>query len=275
DNEHIIDGTQIVLTASKTVDGREPAEGEVFTFTLEGEDFAQTKQNAGGTVTFDPILYTEEDVGEHVYTITEQAQAGYMTDPSVYTVTVTVIVGEDYALNAQITSIKRNGAEADTVLFENTIPETEIRLTARKTVNGDAPAAGEVFTFRLTGEGVDMTASNVGGEIVFDPIGYTGRDAGRRFTYTIREEAAEGYITDETVYTVTVAVEQNADGSLAARVEQIRCDAGNAETMLFRNEREKEDVVPKTGDESMLMLYALLCLGAAAGFVLMSRRRTA
>ena len=273
DNEHIIDGTQIVLTAQKRVDGREPAAGEVFTFALTGDGVSQTKQNAGGMVTFDPITYSEGDEGEHVYTITEQAKAGYMTDPSVYTVTVTVTVGEDYALNAQITSIKRNGAEADAVLFENTIPEAEIRLTARKTVNGDAPAAGEVFTFRLLGEGVDMTASNVGGEIVFDPIGYTGRDAGRRFTYTIHEEAAAGYITDETVYTVVVAVEQNADGSLAARVESIRGGEGNE--ILFRNEREKEDVVPKTGDESSMALYALLCLGAAAGLVMMRKRRAA
>ncbi|MBP3655123.1 MAG: Cna B-type domain-containing protein, partial [Clostridia bacterium] len=226
----------IILTAAKTVDGREPAEGEVFTFTLTGDGVSQTKQNVGGTVTFDPIAYTLADIGEHTYTITENAADGYETDPSVYTVTVTVeLAGGE--LSAQVTSIKRDGEAADAVVFgnEHVIYGTQIVLTAQKRVDGREPAAGEVFTFALTGDGVSQTKQNAGGMVTFDPITYSEGDEGEH-VYTITEQAQDGYETDPSVYTVTVTVTVGEDYRLNAQITSIKRDGAEADAVVFDNE---------------------------------------
>ena len=53
--------------------------------------------------------------------------------------------------------------------------------------------------------------------ISFSKLSYTEKDAGKTFTYTVNEKLpseADTYVYDKTVYTVTVNVEDNRDGTL-------------------------------------------------------------
>ena len=82
------------FSAQKTVDGKVPAAGQTFNFTLEElEDGAwaevETKQNDGSKVEFSKILYT--DTADHWYLISEESGSGnYDYDDSVYAIHVTV-----------------------------------------------------------------------------------------------------------------------------------------------------------------------------------------
>ena len=91
------------ITTSKILEGRDLQGGE-FSFNLLDENgtVLQTKQNAAdGTVTFDPITYTEEMIGTHQYTIKEvlpEDKGSVQYDEGQVEVTVTVT--KDEASNA-------------------------------------------------------------------------------------------------------------------------------------------------------------------------------
>ena len=91
------------ITTSKILEGRDLQGGE-FSFNLLDANgtVLQTKQNAAdGTVTFDPIAYTEDTIGTHQYTIKEVLpadKANIQYDEGQVDVTVTVT--KDEASNA-------------------------------------------------------------------------------------------------------------------------------------------------------------------------------
>ena len=68
------------------------------------------------------------------------------------------------------------------------------------------------FTFKLTGEGQNLTATNKDGKFAFDAIKYT--TAGT-YTYTVSEVKGSlgGVEYDENTYPVTVTVKDNGDGT--------------------------------------------------------------
>ena len=87
------------ITTSKILEGRDLQGGE-FSFNLLDANgtVLQTKQNAAdGTVTFDPIAYTEDTIGTHQYTIKEVVpadKANIQYDEGQVDVTVTVTKDE-------------------------------------------------------------------------------------------------------------------------------------------------------------------------------------
>ena len=97
--------------------------------------------------------------------------------------------------------------------FEN-FATPGIQLTAMKTVNGREPGDAQVFGFSLTGEGQNQQKNNANGRITFDPIYYSDGDAGKTFTYEIREttQSTQTMLADPSVYTVQVKVEKTANG---------------------------------------------------------------
>ena len=101
------------------------------------------------------------------------------------------------------------------------LAEGSLQLTALKTVNGEVPEEGRVYEFVLEGENVSLTATNEGENVVFDEIRYELADAGKTYTYTIREttESAGNMTADATVYTVEVTVIDNGDGTWKVTVE--------------------------------------------------------
>lgn len=112
------------ITTSKILEGRDLQGGE-FSFNLLDENgtVLQTKQNAAdGTVTFDPIAYTEAMIGTHKYTIKEVVpadKANIQYDEGQVDVTVTVT--KDEASNA-IQAVVSYGAKK--TFINKVIPPT-------------------------------------------------------------------------------------------------------------------------------------------------------
>ncbi|OUQ48606.1 Spy0128 family protein [Lachnoclostridium sp. An118] len=235
--ENIYNATgSLDLTAAKTVNGEKPQEAEAgrFSFTLlSGADTPtvnQTKYNdADGRVTFDPIQYDTDDIGQtYTYTVKEgtvQADSGladnYTPDGAEYTVTVTISDAGKGKLNVDKT-ITKDGKTVEDITFNNTYtasaswtPEASKILTGRDITNGE-------FSFEVL-EGTDVVSrgsvsAGTAGQtaaINFDSIEYDMDNVGIH-TYTVKETTknGNGVTVDTNRYEVTVTVSDNRNGSL-------------------------------------------------------------
>lgn len=192
-----------------------------------GSMVALSKPASGDTATgtFGKIEYKK--TGIYQYKITEKAgnDSSVVYDNSEYIVTVEVKKNTDGELVASVTKIQKvkDGQTTDVaeVEFVNTeyTAAGSVTLEARKTLNGAAPGAGK-FSFELkdkAGKVLQTKANDGKGKVTFDPISYKLEDAGKEFTYTVSEviptdEAGVTY--DKSVYTVTVKVTDNGNGTL-------------------------------------------------------------
>ena len=218
------------LTAMKTVNGETPRDDQTFDFELKnGADtpaVSQTKQNVGGTVTFDVLNYTLADVGKtYTYTVKEAStdKAGYTADKTKYTVSVTITDNGNGTLN--VTPTYKNGETVVSgISFDNTYKATgSLNLTATKTVNGKEPNEKQTFEFKLQNKAgtkqADQTARNIGSDVSFT-LDYELEDVTKTATtpyeYTVMETTPDGngYTVDKKVYTVYVTVTDNRDGTL-------------------------------------------------------------
>lgn len=118
------------ITASKTVNHETPA--QTYTFYLQDEDgyILQTKQNnTDGTIQFDPIPYSFDDIGkEHMYLIREQegSDEQIIYDSSVYTVMVIPSLDPDDPTRIIASpTITREGTQVSAISFNNTLVEPE------------------------------------------------------------------------------------------------------------------------------------------------------
>ncbi|MBR4082508.1 MAG: Cna B-type domain-containing protein, partial [Clostridia bacterium] len=98
--------------------------------------------------------------------------------------------------------------------------EGSVLLMGTKTLTGKELEA-DMFSFELldANSSVLETVQNADdGSFAFSPISYTLADAGQTYTYKVREAAgdSEHMIYDATVYTVTVTIADNGDGTLTA-----------------------------------------------------------
>ncbi len=200
-----------------------PLSGAVIFVPVTYTQQLQTQTNdRNGHVAFDPIRYTAADIGRtFTYTVTEipGIEAGMAYDPMVMTVTV-VVADRGGALSALVFY------PAD-MEFNNTYRAvTELLLEAGKELQGRALKYGE-FTFELIrlqgGEEALMAATMNGraGEITFGPLQYTQKDAGKSFTYLIREvpgsEAGMAY--DPLELRIIVTVRDLGNGMLQAAAQ--------------------------------------------------------
>ena len=159
------------ITTSKILEGRDLQGGE-FSFNLLDANgtVLQTKQNAAdGTVTFDPIAYTEDTIGTHQYTIKEVVpadKANIQYDEGQVDVTVTVT--KDEASNA-IQAVVSYGAKK--TFINKVIPPTpptvnnpELKLYTLKVRKVDEKGdflAGAVFGL-FEADGVTPVANPYG-----------------------------------------------------------------------------------------------------------------
>ena len=182
----------------------------------------QTKTNAAdGSIVFDPISYTEADIGQtYTYTIREvvpgSPETGMTYDPMVLSVDVAVTD----AGNGDLTATP--DYPADTT-FNNTYRASgSVTLEADKVLSagGRDLETGE-FTFELRNEAGTLlqTKTNAAdGSIVFDPIYYNEGSIGQTYTYTIREvvpgSSETGMTYDPTILSVDVSVTDAGNGVL-------------------------------------------------------------
>lgn len=211
-----VPATQLVLAASKTVDGATPTADQEFDFTIQlasGGSVLQTKQNVGGTVTFDALEYTTADVGTtFAYTVQEPNSAtGFTRDGTVYTVTVVPRYSDDGTSIVAEPTITRStdGATVESMLFANATVRTTTQVTKvwandtghgfdprpesvsmqlLKTVNGTTtPVSGKTLT--LTAD--DAVAGDANTWVKsFAADELPAYENGRAITYSFREIGA-------------------------------------------------------------------------------------
>ena len=223
-----------------------------YSFNLKGNGVDETVTNTGSSFTFSKLKFST--AGDHVFTITEvkgdKDYIGY--DDAKYTVTVTVT--DDGTGKLKVTGIAyaKDGEKADKVVFENTYeakPVTGVIVEANKTLT-DITGGGKIaltpengdFSFRLEGEGLDQTVTNVGGKVSFTLPDYTKTG---EYKYTLTEvntgKTGIGY-DEDTVYNVTVTVTDPGDGQLVASVAYKNGQTVAApEDVVFTNTLKKAD----------------------------------
>lgn len=257
-----------------------------FTFELieDGRVVATGTNDASGNVALSAIKYTAP--GVHNYTIREHGHGttanGVTYSDATYRVTTTVRDNGDGTL-----IVKHVLDDAATAEFENvyTAKSTKLALTAAKVLEGADLKAGQ-FTFKLSGDGVELTATNdANGQVTFSELSFT--QAGT-YTFTISEvnDGQQGVTYDEAERKVTVTVEDNRQGNLIASVNQDEVAA-----CVFRNAYTKPEepakptpptkptppkkFVPKTGDpiESAPIVVGAVLGVAVLGIALVVSKR--
>lgn len=233
----------------KRLTGRDLAAGE-FTFDLleDGVVVASGTNDANGTVTLSPIHY--EAPGTHTYTLREACPnalglyKGVTYDGATYTVVTTVSDNGDGTLTA---THKLEGT-TESAGFTNkyhAMP-TQVSIGAIKVLEGRELKKDE-FSFKLVGEDIESAVTNdADGKINFDKFEY---DEPGTYVYTISEvkgdEASMTY--DKSVFTATVNVVDDGEGSLKANVTFTKGDK-SVEGIVFNNMYKKPETPVPTPD---------------------------
>ena len=233
----------------KRLTGRDLAAGE-FTFDLLEDDVvvASGANDANGTVTLSPIRY--EAPGTHTYTLREACPnalglyKGVTYDGTTYTVVTTVSDNGDGTLAA---THKLEGT-TESAGFTNkyhAMP-TQVSIGAIKVLEGRELKKDE-FSFKLVGEGIESTVTNdADGKINFDKFEYG--EPGTH-VYTISEVKGDeaGMTYDKSVFTATVNVVDDGEGSLKASVAFAKGDK-SVEGIVFNNTYKKPETPTPTPD---------------------------
>ena len=272
----------------KTLTGRGLAAGE-FTFELleDGKVVATGTNDASGNVALSGIKYDRP--GVHHYTIREHGHGtvenGVTFSDVSYHVTTTVSDNHDGTLG--VMHKLDDAREAEFVNAYEASP-TKLALTAAKVLEGADLKAGQ-FTFKLSGDGVELTAKNdANGQVRFEELSFT-RVGTYTFTITEVNDGQQHVTYDETARKVTVTVTDDGKGNLIASVNQDEVGA-----CVFRNTYTKPEepakptpptkptkstppkkFVPKTGDPiefAPIVVSAVLGV-AVLGIALVARKR--
>lgn len=270
------------IKVHKTLTGR-TLDANEFTFELieDGRVVATGTNDAFGKVTLSGIEYTSP--GIHNYTIREHGHGttanGVTYSDATYRVTTTVKDNGDGTLD-----VTHKLVDADEAEFENvyTAKSTKLALTAAKVLEGADLKVGQ-FTFKLSGGGVELTATNdANGQVTFSELSFTQAST---YTFTISEvnDGQQGVTYDETERKVTVTVEDDRLGNLIASVNQEELEA-----CVFRNTYTKPEepakpttpatptkFVPQTGDpieSAPIVVSAVLGVAILAVALVVSKR---
>jgi len=205
-----------------------------------------------GTVTFQKDGSTTLLKDQLYYFVETAAPSGYQLDTTLH---YFMLGGVDAVqtladLTAKLPNINIGNGTSYTVYDEKAA--TSLSLGATKTVDGQTPTDAQVFDFSLTQTSTTdgavnntiQTVQNNHGTITFSPLTFS--KAGT-YTYTVQETGNHtgntgNYVKDATVYTVTVDVSTQADGSLKATEAYTKADGQPADTMAFNNQTDKKTV---------------------------------
>lgn len=248
------------VKVTKQLTGRDMAAGEFAFELLEGDKIVATGTNsADGSVALSPITYTKP--GTHSYMLREVGggthKAGVEYDGSVFAVTTTVTDNG----NGTLSVAHKVDNDANAVGFTNSYAPaaTSVTLGASKVLNGKSLEDGE-FSFALEGEdGTRLTAGNdANGMVAFPAIQYSETGT---YQYALSEvKGSETGVTyDEAAYAVTVAVEDDGEGSLVATVSY---EGGKAPVF---NNTYQEPEGPAAADDPVSFVKAAVSGAAKTG----------
>ncbi len=300
--------TNINVTGSKVLEGREWQEGDTFTFLLEYDNGSGEWKSLGErSVTYDAendsfsrFDFTEalaqiefETIGKYAFRMSEVKgeldRVDYDETVNYFNVIVTdtdmdgklEIGGVTASQNATVT--EADGEYTVDVLFNNTfIPVPEditVEITVKKTVvsTGSETISPENFEFILkdltTGETITVKSDENG--LADLNLLFTEADAGKTFTYTLSEVKGDivGVTYDETVYEIEITVTLTEDNRLIATVT---CDGEEVDDLIAEFENSFEAPPPATtGDDSNVMFHLLIAATSAILLALLTvyRRR--
>ncbi len=280
------------LTITKTLDNRPMNKGE-FSFTMAADqkyegmtgatsitatNGAANGDNQANVAFTDGFTFTK--VGKYHFTISENDPdlGGIIHDTSVYYATADVTDSGQGQLVVDWAVTDADGNEVTEITFENQYvieQSASVVFGATKALAGKDLAEGQ-FTFELkdANGNVLQTATNTAdGSVVFaDPVEYWG--AGE-YTYTISEvnDGQANVTYDDTVYTATVTVTDNLDGTLTATVSY----GADGQFPAFENTYTEPavpgsgssasgapgDNLPVTGDYTLPIVGGIVAAGAA------------
>lgn len=203
----------------------------------------------GGFFAFPDIEFADEHKNRtFVYVISEKSDApigGFTYDPATYKVTVSVTDNASY-ITAAVTKIEKitdaGTTDVEDIEFVNTyaiVHKAQIDVSGTKLLTGKTLQDGE-FSFEIAAQtaGAPMPAAstvtnNNAGEFSFGKI--TFGESGT-FVYTITEAAGADsrYTYDPAVYTLTVTVTDDSQGTLTA-VTALRKDGFASGEIVFHN----------------------------------------
>ena len=270
---------EVVIQAKKNLNGR-PLKADQFSFELKDAEgkVLQTKKNAAdGSVTFDALKYTQDDIYEkdaetgvysgastktYNYTINEVIPEGatpsksggntfeykgYTFDATVYTVAVVLKDNGDGTITATASP------DAESLAFTNAYGAAgTLKLDAEKTFK-NGRLKGDEFTFELKdadGKVLQSKKNDAAGNVSFDLITYKMEDLAKSpFKYTVSEVIGDKKDVkyDNTVYTVTVTLKDNDDGTLSVEKK-----IDNGGKLKFVNEQLNVNTSIKLGGVKVL-----------------------
>ena len=269
-----ISGRKILSTEGKNSGGRKLTDQE-FTFglyTTDGKLIEQAKNNSEGEFSFSEILYSKDDItdrhkdgtgsGEKTYIIREITPEntsdgkfeGVQYDPTEYNVTVALSDNGEGKITAE-PSIKIGETLVDSISFSNTYRSSgKAIIKAAKTLIGKNLEEGE-FNFELKdseGKTLQTQKNDADGNVRFDAISYTQADITqwnpdgtgtgiKTYTLSEKKDTNPAIQYDQTVYTVTVHLTDNGNGTITAdpaygkKVEQSGVSEVPVSEAIFHN----------------------------------------
>lgn len=273
------------------------AGNETFTFTLSAEDFGSitaTVDQSSHSVTFDkPFEFSEADIGKtYQFTVVQTpgnlSYIAYDTTPK--TVNVSIVKDQDGKITLEFTGDGTIGntdgnTYSCTFAFENRILGD---LTVSKTVKGDAGDTNKDFTFTvklsdttISGSYGDMDFTS--GEATFalkhgQSKTATGLPAGITYTVTEVEANQDGYSTTSVNASGTIQVNQTVRVEFVNSKESPKPETEPTPTSTPEPDDPTDptpaptpdrpmDDVPKTGDESKIVLWTVLALLSLTGMI--------
>lgn len=284
----------------KILDGRALKDGE-FEFKLinavNGQQIGETVKNGpDGSFRFPAVVLTV--IGIYHYKLVEVVgdEKCIDYDLSSYHVRLEVIQDPTGALKIQdaqlykgiVERVETGGVPVETITYENITQDgtivfrnsyktdpAKVILRGKKELTGRELLEGE-FTFLLkdsSGSIVDTAVNAADGSFAFALIPLY--DKAGTYEYTVVEDSSaqeEGITYDTTVYTVTVIITDDGEGSLLDKVTY-SAGEGSKDGIVFCNIYNAVPKNPQTSDRTTVLLWMALAVSAGMGCFLVFRKK--
>jgi streptococcal pilin isopeptide linkage domain len=224
ENEYTPEPIYVPIAATKEMTGGRVITANEFTFEIykNGEKIGEANNAFDGAIAFDPVEFDIGDEGANTITLKEVPDTSVEQityDTTEIEITVNITYSATTGLLTPTVTYPEGGAKFTNVYTPEPI---DVELEANKVLSGRYLTAKE-FLFEVydaNGVIVSRGTNEANGKITFSAIEFDEDDKNQTYTYTVKEVPGIAYaITyDRTVFTVTIKVTQNADGTLASTI---------------------------------------------------------
>ncbi len=284
-NTYTITGTgKLELIGTKELTGGKPlADGE-FTFGLyEGTQLIAQAENKDGA--FQLVKeYTSDDLGEYTYKIAEILPEGAVKnedgtwtldnityDPTVYTVNVSVVDNQKGGID-----VSYDLENAEKIAFENiyTPDDKVVTINVEKLLDNKTEKTVSLkdFEFQLVyGKDTYTAVSDAEGHASFT-VTFDENHIGQTYEFKVSEKntGIKGMTYDKTVHSITVQVQQNADGTIQTVINGQTADKA---TVKFTNVYEELETPPLGDSFNVILPIALMLLSILGVVAVVSFRK--